>query len=275
MPQTLGWAFIAQPLMMPLPHLPFESGKSWSDETFRAWGDALGASPRSPARPGTARPRAARSPRSGAVTMDSQASCGARSATPRSSSARGVGRTRSAAIARHWPEQDHATPAHLAAESLGNAGLLEEADRAHARTSRCSAAARCSPSSLRQSPSHHRACTIAGPGGGGGACLPTCAGDRRRPDRPGPVHRRTRRHPRPVRRPAGPFGALGADGRYDRTGAELAASRLEAGLGRTADAVARARGVLAAYESADAAGETVQARRAEATQTLRLAQERG
>lgn len=43
-------------------------------------------------------------------------------------------RLRAADIARHWPEQqDHATLAHLAAESLSNAGLLEEADRAYAR----------------------------------------------------------------------------------------------------------------------------------------------
>lgn len=43
-------------------------------------------------------------------------------------------RLQAAEIARHWPEQhDHATLAHLAAESLGQAGLVEEADRAYAR----------------------------------------------------------------------------------------------------------------------------------------------
>ncbi|MEV8557213.1 tetratricopeptide repeat protein [Streptomyces sp. NPDC051917] len=43
-------------------------------------------------------------------------------------------RLRAAEIARHWPEQqDHATLAHLAAESLSKAGLLEEADQAYAR----------------------------------------------------------------------------------------------------------------------------------------------
>ncbi|KUN79613.1 hypothetical protein [Streptomyces griseoruber] len=43
-------------------------------------------------------------------------------------------RLQAAEIARHWPEQhDHATLAHLAAESLGQAGLHEEADRAYAR----------------------------------------------------------------------------------------------------------------------------------------------
>ncbi|MFJ2906942.1 tetratricopeptide repeat protein [Streptomyces sp. NPDC087212] len=43
-------------------------------------------------------------------------------------------RLQAAELARHWPEQhDHATLAHLAAESLGQAGLAEEADRAYAR----------------------------------------------------------------------------------------------------------------------------------------------
>jgi tetratricopeptide (TPR) repeat protein len=43
-------------------------------------------------------------------------------------------RLRAAETARHWPEQqDHATLAHLAAESLGAAGLPAEADLAYAR----------------------------------------------------------------------------------------------------------------------------------------------
>jgi tetratricopeptide (TPR) repeat protein len=43
-------------------------------------------------------------------------------------------RLQAAEIARHWPEQhDHATLAHLAAESLGQAGLPAEADRSYAR----------------------------------------------------------------------------------------------------------------------------------------------
>ncbi|MEV4230797.1 tetratricopeptide repeat protein, partial [Streptomyces bobili] len=43
-------------------------------------------------------------------------------------------RLQAAETARHWPEQhDHATLAHLAAESLGQAGLHAEADRAYAR----------------------------------------------------------------------------------------------------------------------------------------------
>ncbi|MFE7644958.1 tetratricopeptide repeat protein [Streptomyces phaeoluteigriseus] len=43
-------------------------------------------------------------------------------------------RLQAAETARHWPEQhDHATLAHLAAESLGQAGLHAEADQAYAR----------------------------------------------------------------------------------------------------------------------------------------------
>ncbi|GAA3217447.1 hypothetical protein GCM10020256_20530 [Streptomyces thermocoprophilus] len=43
-------------------------------------------------------------------------------------------RLRAADIARHWPDQqDHAALAHLAAESLGQAGMTVEAERAYAR----------------------------------------------------------------------------------------------------------------------------------------------
>ncbi|MFF5961044.1 tetratricopeptide repeat protein [Streptomyces luteogriseus] len=43
-------------------------------------------------------------------------------------------RLQAAEIARHWPEQhDHATLAHLAGESLGQAGRAAEADQAYAR----------------------------------------------------------------------------------------------------------------------------------------------
>ncbi|MET8582753.1 tetratricopeptide repeat protein, partial [Streptomyces collinus] len=65
------------------------------------------------------------------------------------------------------------------------------------------------------------------------------------------------------------FGTLGAQGLHSRTGAELAAGGIEADLGRPAAAAARARGVLAAYEGADAADETVRARRAGAERLLR------
>ncbi|MEG8277813.1 tetratricopeptide repeat protein [Streptomyces sp. AHA2] len=94
-----------------------------------------------------------------------------------------------------------------------------------------------------------------------------------------------------LRLAVGAFASLGEDALHDRTGAELAAGRAEAGLGRTAEARARARGVLAAYDGYDAYGgcgdgdgdgpdgsgserETVAARRAEAERLLRLLADR-
>ncbi|MFF1768904.1 tetratricopeptide repeat protein [Streptomyces sp. NPDC058249] len=65
------------------------------------------------------------------------------------------------------------------------------------------------------------------------------------------------------------FGSLGDDALDARTGAELAAGWLEADLGHPAAAIARARAVLSAY--AGSAGETVEARRAEAENMLRVA----
>jgi hypothetical protein len=71
-------------------------------------------------------------------------------------------------------------------------------------------------------------------------------------------------------RAAALFGTLGADGLHSRTAAELAAAWLETDLGRPAEAAARARAVLAAYEDAGDGDETVRARRAEATEVLGL-----
>lgn len=70
------------------------------------------------------------------------------------------------------------------------------------------------------------------------------------------------------------FASLG-DGALDaRTGAELAAGRLAADLGRPAEAAARARAVLDAYGNTDGAGDEVaQARRTEAEQLLGLMEE--
>jgi len=61
-----------------------------------------------------------------------------------------------------------------------------------------------------------------------------------------------------------------ATARHSRTGAELAAGRLEADLGRPAEAAARARAVLDAYghEEDDEEDEAAQARRAEARHLL-------
>ncbi|MFH0519165.1 tetratricopeptide repeat protein [Streptomyces sp. M41] len=76
------------------------------------------------------------------------------------------------------------------------------------------------------------------------------------------------------------FTALGDEALHSRTGAELAAGRLEADLSRPAQAAARARAVLAAYAGFDTAAEadladdgeyaaTALERRAEAEQLLR------
>ncbi|WP_258055571.1 hypothetical protein [Streptomyces sp. Ru62] len=70
------------------------------------------------------------------------------------------------------------------------------------------------------------------------------------------------------------FATLGAAGLHHRTGAELAAGRLEADLGRPARAAARARGVLAAYEGAGERDETARARREEAAHLLEAAHKR-
>ncbi|WP_028802418.1 hypothetical protein [Streptomyces sp. 142MFCol3.1] len=64
------------------------------------------------------------------------------------------------------------------------------------------------------------------------------------------------------------FTSLGDDGVGARTGAELAAGRLEADLGRPSAAAARARAVLSACAGLD--GETAQARRTEAERMLGL-----
>ncbi|MBV1935125.1 tetratricopeptide repeat protein [Streptomyces sp. BV286] len=65
------------------------------------------------------------------------------------------------------------------------------------------------------------------------------------------------------------FLSLGEDALHSRTGAELAAGRLEADLEHPGRAAARARAVLTAYAGHDDADETVAARRAEAERLLR------
>lgn len=66
------------------------------------------------------------------------------------------------------------------------------------------------------------------------------------------------------------FASLGPASLGGRTGAELAAGWLEADLGRTDSATARARAVLAAYADAPADDETAQARRGEAERMLKV-----
>ncbi|MFI9809753.1 tetratricopeptide repeat protein [Streptomyces sp. NPDC052301] len=219
-------------------------------------------------------------------------------------------RLRAAEIARHWPEQqDHATLAHLAAESLGNAGLPAEADEAYARAGELWRALG-NPQFLVRSLRARGWLALRGESGVEGArelmvaAVHTC--ERALQAAADPVAREqltaelgTTHHQfgdllaRSVAEEAEDgviqaafeaalvqmdravtlFGSLGVDGLHSRTGAELAAGWLEADLARAADAAARARGVLAAYAGADAEEETAGARRAEATQLLQAVEE--
>ncbi|OLZ66866.1 hypothetical protein AV521_26075 [Streptomyces sp. IMTB 2501] len=214
-------------------------------------------------------------------------------------------RLRAAEIARLWPEQqDHATLAHLAGESLSKAGLLEEADRAYARAGELWHALGNAPFRVRSLRARGWL-ALRGDGAAEGArelmaeAVREC--ERALEAAADPVAREqlgielAHTHSQfgdllarsvaeeaedgviraafeaalvQLERAAALFGTLGADGLHDRTGAELAAGWLAADLGRPAEAAARARSVLAAYEDTDDADETVRARRAEAAQLL-------
>ncbi|MEU8971690.1 tetratricopeptide repeat protein [Streptomyces monashensis] len=224
-------------------------------------------------------------------------------------------RLRAAEFARHWPEQqDHATLAHLAAESLGNAGLLDEAEQAYKRAGELWRALG-NPHFLVRSLRARAWLALRAESGARGAqgarelmaqAVRTCEAAREAAADPvareqltaelGATHRQfgdllarsateeaEETEDRVIQgvfeaalaqmdRAAALFGTLGADGLDSRTGAELAAGWLEADLGRPAEAVARARAVLEAYESAgeDAGDGTVRERRAEAAQLLEL-----
>ncbi|MFG2604980.1 tetratricopeptide repeat protein [Streptomyces sp. NPDC048514] len=214
-------------------------------------------------------------------------------------------RLRAADIARHWPEQqDHATLAHLAAESLSNAGLAEEADRAYLRAGALWRTIG-NPQFLVRSLRARGWLALRGESGAEGArdlmtdavreceqALRAAADPVTREQLTAELGNTRRQFGDLLARSAAEeaeddviqaafeaalvqmdrasalFGTLGADGLHGRTGAELAAGWLEADLGRPAEAAARARGVLAAYGGAEHADETVEARRAEATQML-------
>ncbi|MFF0831375.1 MULTISPECIES: tetratricopeptide repeat protein [unclassified Streptomyces] len=211
-------------------------------------------------------------------------------------------RLRAAEIARHWPEQqDHATLAHLAAESLGNAGLLEDADRAYARAGElwrelgnrhflvrslrarawlalrgegpadgarelmAQAVRECEHALEAAEPAARHAFTAELANTHlqfGDLLVRSAAGDDEAAEEA--LEAALAR----MERAAELFGTLGAEGLHDRTGAELAAGRLEADLGRPAGAAARARGVLAAYPHTDTPDDTAHARRTEARELL-------
>ncbi|MFJ5999175.1 tetratricopeptide repeat protein [Streptomyces sp. NPDC092370] len=216
-------------------------------------------------------------------------------------------RLQAAEIARRWPEQhDHATLAHLAGESLGQAGLPAEADRAYARAGdlwrdlgnttglvrslrarawlalhaedgpgaarnlMAEAARECEAARDTASDEESRQQLVAELGHThgqfGDLLVRSVSGDAEGPAARA-VFEEALAH---VARSAEVFASLGDDALHSRTGAELAAGRLEADLGRPADAMARARAVLAAYEE-HGAGEddVVRARRLEAEELLR------
>jgi tetratricopeptide (TPR) repeat protein len=219
-------------------------------------------------------------------------------------------RLQAAEIARHWPEQhDHATLAHLAAESLGHAGLHTEADQAYTRAGdlwRSLGNVHGLVRSLRA-----RAWLALRSDGGldgarelmGGAveeceaALLVTDDEEARQRLTGELGHTHRQFGELLARSVAEeaedtaiqaafedaltetaeavtvFAALGEGAVHTRTGAELAAGWLEADLSRPADAAARARGVLKAYEGADDGDETVRARRAEAEQLLQLMEE--
>ncbi|MEU9571596.1 tetratricopeptide repeat protein [Streptomyces massasporeus] len=226
-------------------------------------------------------------------------------------------RLQAAEIARHWPEQhDHATLAHLAGESLGQAGLPAEADRAYARAGDLWRALGNTHGLIRSLRARAwlalraedgldeardlmaeavRECEAAQEGaadeearqqltaelghthGQFGDLLTRSAVE---DTEDGSVRDLFEEALAQVIQAVEVFASLGDGALHSRTGAELAAGRLEADLDRPEDAVARARGVLAAYEGYDGAvtgdgdAEAVRARRAEAEQLLRLLTER-
>ncbi|QHC31566.1 tetratricopeptide repeat protein [Streptomyces sp. HF10] len=196
-------------------------------------------------------------------------------------------------IARHWPEQrDHATLAHLAADSLDAAGLVAEADRAYARAGelwRSLGDTRLLVRSLRA-----RAWLALREDSGTAAaeglmdeavqeCEQACknAADSRSLSSLTHELAQTHRQFGDLLAGAGGagaaarferaitlFGSLGPAAVHDRTAAELTAADLAAEQGRPEEAIARAHAVLAAYENADESDETVRSRRAEAARVL-------
>ncbi|MDH6548445.1 tetratricopeptide repeat protein [Streptomyces sp. SAI-041] len=220
-------------------------------------------------------------------------------------------RLQAAEIARHWPEQhDHATLAHLAAESLGAAGLPAEADRAYARAGALwrelghvhglvrSLRARAWLALRTQEGADAARQLMADAVRECETALGDASADEETRQRLvgelGHTHRQfgdllARSVPEDaeddsiravleealaeVVEAVVVFASLG-DGALDaRTGAELAAGWLAADLSRPSEAAARARAVLDAYGDAEADDGTAQSRRDEARRLLGLMEE--
>ncbi|GKQ41268.1 tetratricopeptide repeat protein [Streptomyces sp. A012304] len=223
-------------------------------------------------------------------------------------------RLQAAEIARHWPEQhDHATLAHLAAESLGHAGLPAEADQAYVRAGELWRALGNVHGLVRSLRARAWLALRAQEGTDAArelmsGAVEECAdalgaldddeeARRRLVAELGHTHRQfgdllarsaaedadddsirgaLEEALSQMAEAVAVFVSLGEDARDARTGAELAAGWLETDLGRPADAAARARAVLRAYAEDGLEGEddeTVRARRAEAEQMLQVVTE--
>ncbi|MGW1721289.1 tetratricopeptide repeat protein, partial [Streptomyces sp. NPDC002156] len=221
-------------------------------------------------------------------------------------------RLKAAEIARHWPEQqDHATLAHLAAESLGQAGLPAEADQAYERAGdlwrslgnvhglvralrarawlalrteaglagarlRMQDAVRECGQALSEADDlesrEQLGAELAHTHRQFGDLLARSAAE---DAEDGAIEAAFEEALAQMTKAIAVFSSLGEEGLHGRTGAELAAGWLEADLSRPAEAAARARGVLRAYGGSadDSDAETVRARRAEAEQMLQLMEE--
>ncbi|MFJ6083290.1 tetratricopeptide repeat protein [Streptomyces sp. NPDC092369] len=224
-------------------------------------------------------------------------------------------RLQAAEIARHWPEQqDHATLAHLAAESLGNAGLLAEADQAYARAgdlwqsldnvhglvrslrARAWLALRVEDEDGTDAAREFMAAAVHACENALGDGVDDDTARLRLVAELGHTHRQfgdllarsaaedaddeairatLEAALAQVTEAIAVFVPLGEGALDSRTGAELAAGWLESDLSRPTRAAARARSVLSAYDGAAKEDTTAQARRAEAQQMLEVVQEQG
>ncbi|MBG0852265.1 tetratricopeptide repeat protein [Streptomyces spinoverrucosus] len=221
-------------------------------------------------------------------------------------------RLQAAEIARHWPEQhDHATLAHLAAESLGHAGLPAESDQAYARAGELWRSLGNVHGLVRSLRARAWLALRTDDCGGGEtarelmaaavhecvSALSTAADEESRQRltvelghthrqfgdllarssaedaEDGSIRAMFEEALTEVEEAVSVFASLGADARHARTGAELAAGWLAADLGRSGEAAARARAVLEAYADATEDDEAAQERRAEAEQMLRVVRE--
>ncbi|KOU76737.1 tetratricopeptide repeat protein [Streptomyces sp. MMG1533] len=220
-------------------------------------------------------------------------------------------RLQAAEIARHWPEQhDHATLAHLAAESLGHAGQHSDADRAYARAGdlwRSLGNVHGLVRSLRarawlalrpeEGPDEARELMASAVQECETALGSDVADEDARQRLVAELGHTRRQFGDLLARSAAEdaeddsiravleeslaqvaeaivlFASLGADALHSRTGAELTAGWLEADLSRPARAAARARAVLAAYGADGDEDDVAEARLAEARQLLQVVEE--